>query len=113
MNTERPIRKLVSEVLGELERLRYSKSTRAGYRRLYNRLIGFADSTGERVYSELLGNRFLQANYKFDLDSYTVTSHRSFRSYARCIRALGDYQLHGAVLRRRTTKAPYTRTPEF
>ncbi len=113
MNTERPIRKLVAEVLGELDRLRYSKSTRDGYRRLYNRLIGFADSTGQKVYSELLANRFLRENYEFDLDSYTVSSHRSFRNYARCIRVLGDYQLHGAILRRRTTKTPYVRTPEF
>jgi integrase/recombinase XerD len=113
MNTERPIRKLVAEVLGELDRLRYSKGTRDGYRRLYNRLVRFADSTGERVYSEGLGNRFLQKNYKFDLDIYTISLHHSFRNQARCIRVLGDYQLHGAILRRRTTRTPYERTPQF
>jgi integrase/recombinase XerD len=113
MNTERPIRKLVAEVLEELERLRYSESTRTGYRRFYRRVIDFADNAGERVYSEGLGNRFLQTKYKFDLDSYSVSVHRSFRNEARCIRVLGDYQLHGAILRRRTTKTPYARTPEF
>jgi hypothetical protein len=86
MNPERSIRNLVSDVLGELERLHYSEKTRAGYRRFYNRLIKFADSTGEGVYSESLGNRFLQMLYKFDLDSYTV--HRSFRNQARCMRIL-------------------------
>jgi len=113
MNPERSIRNLVAEVLAQLERLNYSENTRTGYRRFYNQLIRFADSTGESVYSETLGNRFLRMNYTFDLDSYTVSSHRSFRNQARCIRVLGDYQLHGAILRRRTTKAPYARTPQF
>jgi site-specific recombinase XerD len=29
------------------------------------------------------------------------------------MRVLGDYQLHGVILRRRTTKTPYARTPQF
>jgi site-specific recombinase XerD len=29
------------------------------------------------------------------------------------MRVLGDYQLHGTILRRRTTKARYARTPQF
>jgi len=113
MKPERTIRNLVSDVLGELERLNYSENTRNGYRRLYRRFVDFADGTGESVYSEGLGNRFLRSSYKFDLDSYTVSSHRTFRSQARCIRVLGDYQLHGAILRRRTTKIPHERTPQF
>jgi integrase/recombinase XerD len=113
MNQERSIRKLVSDVLGQLQRLHYSEETRTNYRRFYNRLIKFADGTGEEVYSESLGNRFLQMLYRFDLDNYTVSLHRSFRNQARCMRILGDYQLHGAILRRRTTKAPYARTPRF
>ncbi|HOD75661.1 MAG TPA: site-specific integrase [Syntrophorhabdaceae bacterium] len=113
MKPERSIRNLVAEVLGELERLNYSQNTRTGYRRFYRRVIDFADSAGENVYSESLGNRFLQTKYKFDLDSYTVSLHRSFRNEARCIRVLGDYQLHGSILRRRTTKVPYERTPQF
>lgn len=113
MNPERSIRHLVSEVLGQLERLNYSENTRAAYRRFYNRLISFAHNTGEGIYSEGLGNRFLQMLYQFDLDSYKVSSHRSFRNQARCIRVLGDYQLHGAILRRRTTRIPYERTPQF
>ena len=79
----------------------------------YRRLVRFADSAGETVYSESLVNRFLQANYAFDLDTYTVSLYRSFRNEVRCIRVLGDYQLHGAILRRRTTRTPYTGTPEF
>jgi integrase/recombinase XerD len=113
MNPERSIRNLVADVLGELERLHYSETTRTGYQRFYRRLIDFADSTGERVYSESLGNRFLQSIYKFDLGSYIASSHRPFRNQARCIRVLGDYQLHDAVLRRRTTRTPYQRTPQF
>jgi integrase/recombinase XerD len=113
MNTERSIRSLVSDVLGQLQRLHYSEETRANYRRFYNRLLSFADTTGEGVYSEGLGNRFLQSICKFDLDSCTLSSHRTFRSQARCIRVLGDYQLHRAILRRRTTKTAYVRTPQF
>lgn len=113
MEPERSIRNLVSDVLEEIERLNYSRNARAGYRRFYRRLVDFADGAGERVYSERLGNSFLQSIYKFDLDSYTASSHSSFRNQARCIRVLGDYQLHGAILRRRTTRVPYERTPQF
>lgn len=113
MKQERSIRNLVSEVLGELERLNYSENTRNSYQRFYRRVVDFADSTEESGYSEGLGNRFLRSFYKFDLDSYTASSHRTFRNQARCIRVLGDYQLHGAILRRRTTKIPHERTPQF
>lgn len=65
------------------------------------------------MYSEDLGNKYLRMHHHFDLDIYTNSSHRTFRGQARCIRVLGDYQLHGAILRRRTTKAPYERTPQF
>lgn len=113
MNPEKLIRKLVTDVLEELERLRYAEGTRTGYRRFYHRLIDFADRAGEAVYSESLGNRFLQSSYAFDLDNYSVSLHRSFRNETRFIRVLGDYQLHGAILRRRATKTPYQRTPQF
>jgi site-specific recombinase XerD len=113
MSPERSIRSLVAEVLGRLERLNYSENTRAAYRRFYSRLVCFADNTGEGVYSERLGNRFLRMLYQFDLDNYTVSKHRSFRNQARCIRVLADCQLHGAILRRRTTRTPYERTPQF
>lgn len=113
MNQGISIRNLVSEVLRELERLNYSEATRAAYRSLYNRFVQFSDNAGEGVYSEGLGNRFLRANYSYDLDSYTTSLHRSFRNQARCMRVLGDYQMHGAILRRRTTKLPYERTPQF
>jgi site-specific recombinase XerD len=113
MSPKVPIRKLVAEVLAELERLNYAENTRDTYRRFYNRLITFADSIGETVYSEELGNTFLRMHHQFDLDSYTTSSHSTFRGQARCIRVLGDYQLHGAIMRRKTTKDPYERTPQF
>jgi site-specific recombinase XerD len=113
MNPERSIRNLVSEVLGQLERLNYSENTRTTYRRFYNRLVRFAESVGEGIYSESLGNRFLQMNYKFDMNNYTASSHYSFRNETRFMRVLGDYQLHGAILRRKTTRIPYKRTPQF
>jgi site-specific recombinase XerD len=93
--------------------LNYAENTRNTYRRFYNRLITFADSIDETVYSEDLGNKYLRAHHHFDLESYTIRSHCTFRGQARCIRVLGDYQLHGAIMRRRTTKAPYEKTPQF
>ncbi|SFR18614.1 site-specific integrase [Desulfoscipio geothermicus] len=113
MNPKVPIRKLVAEVLAELERLNYAKNTCNQYRRFYNRLITFADSIGETMYSEDLGNKYLRMHHNFDLENYTTFSHRTFRGQARCIRVLGDYQLHGAIMRRKTTKVPYERTPQF
>jgi site-specific recombinase XerC len=113
MSAKVPIRELVGEVLVELERLKYSQNTLNFYRRFYNRLVRFADSIGETQYSEDLGNEYLRAHHQFDLDTYKNVSHHTFRGQARCIRVLGDYQLHGAIIRRRTTKVPYERTPEF
>ena len=49
MKPERSIRNLVSEVLGELERLNYSENTRNGYRRIYRRVIDFADIAEVRL----------------------------------------------------------------
>jgi len=113
MSSKIPIKELVSAVLAELKRLNYSENTLNLYRRFYNRLITFADDLGETVYSEDLGNKYLRVHHHFDLDSYKPFSHRTFRGQARCIRVLGDYQLHGAIMRRRTTKDPYERTPQF
>jgi len=45
MNPEKPIRKLVADVLEELERLHYAEGTRTSYRRFCRRLIDFADSS--------------------------------------------------------------------
>jgi site-specific recombinase XerD len=113
MNSKIPIRELVSDVLAELKRLNYSENTLNTYRRFYNRLITFADSRKETNYSEELGNTFLKTQYKFDLNNCDSTLPRTVRSKARFIRVLGDYQLHGVILRRKPTKAPYVRPPQF
>jgi len=63
------ISELVSDVLAELRRLRYSENTLNTYRRFYNRLITFADSRKETNFSEELGNAFLKTHYKFDLNN--------------------------------------------
>lgn len=113
MKPKVPLRNLVTEVLAELERLNYAENTRNVYRRFYNRLIAFAESINETAYSEELGNTYLRRYHYFDLENYNLAAHRKFRGKARCIRVLGDYQLHGLILRRQTTKAPYDRTPHF
>lgn len=113
MNSKIPIRELVSDGLAELKRFNYSENTLNTYRRFYNRLITFADSRKETNYSEELGNTFLKTQYKFDLNNCDSTLPRTVRSKARFIRVLGDYQLHGVILRRKPTKAPYVRPPQF
>lgn len=113
MNSKIHIQELVSKVLSELQRLNYSEGTCNLYRSFYNQLLAYADSIGETVYSEDLGNRYLKEHYHFDLESHTLLLTRKFRAQVRYIRVLGDYQLHGAILRRRTTKTPYEKTPQF
>ncbi|HBG03970.1 MAG TPA: integrase [Geobacter sp.] len=109
----KPIEELVAAVLKELDRLNYSKGTRNQYKWFYNTVIRFAKSEGELFYSEELGNNFLRSHYNFSLNGCKKPISRTLRRPVRAIRVLGDYQLHGSILRRHSTKEPYVHPQQF
>jgi site-specific recombinase XerD len=107
-----PIRTLIETVLQELRKLNYSENSIVNYRRFYNRLARFAQEEGEAFYSEDFGSRFLMKYYDCRVNTITDTAPTSrLHTQIRCIRLLGDYQLHGIILRRKLGKLATTPCP--
>ena len=94
----------LSELLNELEqemlRLGYSAGSMAFYRRRWQMLQDFAQEQGEVSFSEKLGIDFIETHFRiFEKDkSRQLTQHEV--QELRVIRAIGDFQLHHAILRR-------------
>ncbi len=93
---------LVPRVLLKMSELDYSETTITNYRRFYNRLLKFAEESGAEFYSEQLGSEFLKKYYGSSFDTIRENAPtKKIRMQARYIRVLGDYQLHGFILRRK------------
>ncbi|QGU00312.1 Integrase/recombinase, RitA [Candidatus Syntrophocurvum alkaliphilum] len=108
-----PIEELVNNVLKELERLNYAHNTISGYRAFYKRVIEFAHEKNQTYFSEELGSEFLKEKYNCTVNYYTESMPKSFKNSIRRIRVLGDYQLHGVVIRRIVKKPGYVNPPQF
>lgn len=113
MKTKIPIEELVAKVLTELERLHYSHESLCGYRSFFKRVITFANERKEPYFSEELGKDFLKEKYNCSINYYTEAMPKTFRDPIRKIRILGDYQLHGLVVRRIVKKPGYVKPPQF
>ncbi len=113
-NMELKIEELAASVLQELERLRYKPGTIQLYRAFYKRLAAFAESVGEEQYSEDLGQRYMRFHYGPAREKDEQFAGRDMLRFPmRCLRVIGDYRLHGVILRRKKTKEPYDGSPEF
>lgn len=113
MEGKLPINVLVSKVLAELGRLNYSYNSICAFRAFYKRFIAFANEKEEIYFSEELGRSFLKEKYGCTINYYTETMPKALRSYIRSIRVLGDYQLHGVIIRRIVKKPGYRKPPQF
>lgn len=113
MTTKFPIEVLVSKVLSELERLNYAYNTLCGYRAFYKRVIVFAKEKDELYFSESLGKEFLKEKYNCTFDYYNYAIPKGLKNPIRRIRVLGDYQLHGVIIRRIVKKKGYVKPPQF
>lgn len=102
---------LVSGVLGELDRLRYSPSTRDQFRRCYQRLLRWAANNGVAAWSAATGQRFLADVYGIHWVELPVPAPRRYRNLVRYLRCLGDYQNHRTLVRRNHPKPPYSPPP--
>lgn len=113
MDSRIPIDELVSKVLSELERLNYADNTICGYRAFYKRVIAFAKTKDQVYFSEALGKDFLKETYNCTVNYYRETMPKKLRGPVRRIRVLGDYQLHGVIIRRIVKKPGYVKPPQF
>jgi integrase/recombinase XerD len=107
------IEELVSKVLTELERLNYSNNTISGYRSFYKKVIKFAEEKDEVYFSESLGRLFLEETYNLTIDYFKEAMPQRLKSHIRKIRVLGDFQLHGVIIRRIIKKPEYIKPPQF
>lgn len=113
METKLTINELVANVLAELKRLTYSYRAMCGFHAFYKRFIAFANEKEELYFSEKLGREFLKEKHNCTVDYYTQAMPNRHKSSIRKIRILGDYQLHGVILRRIVKKPGYVKPPQF
>ncbi len=113
MKTKISIGELVAKVLAELERLHYAYITICGFRAFYKQVIIFANERKEPYFSEGLGREFLKGKYNCSINYYTEAMPKKFKNIIRKIRVLGDFQLHGVVIRRIVKKPGYVKPPQF
>lgn len=113
MDGKLKVEELVEKVLAELERLKYSYSSLCGFRGLYKRVIAFANEKEILYFSEELGKSFLHEKYNCAVNYYSEAMPTACKRPIRGIRILGDYQLHGVIIRRLVKKSAYVKPPQF
>ncbi|MHB9012476.1 MAG: site-specific integrase [Ignavibacteriaceae bacterium] len=113
MNSKPTINELIDQVLSELERLNYAYGSRRHFRSFYKKLSAFACQNDEIYFSEELGRKYLKEKYNCIVDYFNENIPRQLKDPIREIRILGDYQLHGIILRRIVKKPGYVKPPQF
>lgn len=113
MKKRKPIEVLAAEVIEELKRLNYAYNTVCGFRASFNRICAFAQERGEPYFFENLGNQYLRKKYGCKTDYYLESFPKKAKQAIRSIRLLGDYQLHGVIIRRIVKRKGYVKPPQF
>ncbi|MFD0961617.1 hypothetical protein [Paenibacillus chungangensis] len=113
METRKLIEVLSMEVIKELERLNYAYNTVCGLRASFKRICAFARDRNEPYFSENLGKEYLKEKYGCTADYYLEAFPKKAKEAIRSVRLLGDYQLHGVVIRRIKKRKGYVKPPQF
>ena len=113
MENRKPIEELAVEVLNELNRLNYAYNTICGLRASFNRICSFAQDRGELYFSEEFGKEYLKEKYNCSVDYYMEAFPPKAKEAIRSIRLLGDFQLHGVIIRRIVKRKGYVKPPQF
>lgn len=113
METRKPIEVLAAEVIEELKQLNYAYNTICGFRASFNRICAFARDRDELYFSEEFGKEYLREKYGCTKDYYLEAFPPKAKQAIRSIRLLGDYQLHGVVIRRIVKRKGYVKPPQF
>lgn len=113
METRKPIEELAAEVIKELEKLNYAYNTICGLRASFKRICAFAREKGEIYFSENLGRDYLKERYGCIIDYCQESFPKKGKQAIRSVRLLGDYQLHGVIVRRIVKRKGYVKPPQF
>jgi len=113
METNKPIEALAADVIESLKKLNYAHNTVCSIRASFNRICAFARVRNERCFSEELGQEYLKQRYRCTTNYYLEPFPRKANAAIRSIRLLGDYQLHGVVIRRIVKRKGYLKPPQF
>lgn len=113
MEQKPTINELIYLVLAELKRMNYCYTSLCYFRSFYRKLSVYADENKEEYFSEELGRKYLREKYNCTVDYYHENLPSQFKEHIRKIRILGDYQLHGVVIRRIVKKPGYVKPPQF
>src|SRR5690625_537408 len=79
----------------------------------FKRICSFAETKGERYFSEKLGREYLKEKYNCTIDYYLNPFPKKAKQAIRSVRLLGDYQLHGVIIRRIVKRKGYVKLPQF
>ncbi len=113
METKKTINVLATEVVEELVKLNYAYNTLCQFRASFKRICKFAEDRGEPYFSETLGMEYLREKYDCIIDYYTHPFPPKAKHAIRSVRLLGDYQLHGVIVRRIVKRKGYAKPPQF
>lgn len=113
METRKPIEALADQVIESLKKLNYAHNTVCAIRASFNRICAFARDRNERYFSEELGKEYLEHRYGCTTNYYLEPFPRKAKEAIRSVRLLGDYQLHGVVIRRIVKRKGYLKPPQF
>lgn len=91
----------------------YTQGSMAFYQRRWKMLEEFAQKQGEVYYSEKLGIDFVESYFNIFQKDFDKTLKQSEVQNLRVIRMLGDFQLHGSVLRRYYKQKKILHNPHF
>ena len=94
-------------------RLGYTEGSMQFYRRRWRMLQQFATERNEKYFSEQLGIAFVEKHFYILEKDFEKTLSQADTQELRIIRLLGDFQLHGAVLRRCYKYKPLLNDPTF
>jgi len=91
---------LLSELEQELIRLGYTEGTLKFYRNRWRKLMDVAREHEEQYYFEQLGIDFVREYFGIEQDDFGKVLNQAQTQELRVIRMVGDFQLHGSILRR-------------
>lgn len=101
METNKNLQEQITEVLKELNQLKYAPSSIKLYELKFNQFMKFIKENGYKdIYSEELAAKFLKEIYDYPSEKYGKPLPNKIRASLRCFWLLGKYNLYGRFYRK-------------
>ena len=110
---KKTLEELIQDLEQELLRLGYTRGSMIFYKRRWKLLFEFANAQGGFYYTERLGIDFIEKYFNILEKDFEGTLIQSEVQNLRIIRMLGDFQLHGTILRRYYKHKEILQNPYF